>query len=67
MAEAHFSSVGLKDEHENPWESSLEVVELSVVKYFSLAHQNAQRQALVTEGPKKCVHTAQGKSGKDDL
>ena len=63
-AEAHFSSTGLEDEIEIPQESSPEVVELSAVKYFSLALQNAQRQALVTEGPKKRVHTAQGKSDR---
>lgn len=63
-AEAHFSSAGLEDEPEIPQESSPEVVKLSAVKYFSLALQNAQRQALVTEGPKKCMHAAQGKSDR---
>ena len=63
--EAHFSSEGLEDEPGILQESFSEVVELSAVKYFSVALQNAQRQTLVAEGPKKCVHTAPGQ-GKSD-
>ena len=62
----HFSSEGQEDEPDidTSRESSPEVMELSAVKYFSLALQNAQRQALVAEGPTKRVHTAQGKSDR---
>ena len=36
--------------------SSPEVTELSAVQYFSLVFKTAQRDASVSEGPKKCMH-----------
>ena len=41
----------MQDDHE----SSLELVELSALEFFSSKHQNAQRQTSAAEGPGKCM------------
>ena len=66
--EAHFSSEGLEDEPGILQESFPEVVELSTVKYFSIALQNAQRQTLVAEGraQKVCAHSPRPRKIRQD-
>ena len=56
-----FSSQGSGTPEPDIEESHPEVIELSAVEYFSSALQTVQRQGSVAEGPKKCMHTAEGK------
>ena len=59
-----FSSQGSGTPEPDIEESHSEVIKLSAEEYFSSALQTVQRQASVAEGPKKHVHTAEGKCNK---